>query len=204
MQQVLGYGPIKTGAAALPFAAGIIVASGVAGKLVERHAPRVLAAPGLLAAAGGMLWLSALDVDSSYAAHVLPAVFLTSAGLATAFVPLSLTVVHDVAEDRTGVASALLNTAQQIGAALGLAVLSSVATSAAADKLPETAEQLYSALAGGDPELAAQAREALTHGYTTALLVGAAMLLIGALVVGTMVNTREPHSDARVNARGAP
>jgi EmrB/QacA subfamily drug resistance transporter len=202
MQQVLGYGPIKTGVAALPFAAGIILASGVASKLVERHAPRVLAAPGLVAAAAGMLWLSALDVDSAYAMHVLPAVFLTSAGLAMAFVPLSLTVVHDVAEDQTGVASALLNTAQQIGAALGLAVLSSVATSAAADKLPDPAKQLYNAIALGDGELAAQARDALTHGYTTAFLVGAVTLLIGAIVVSGAVSTRTTHADAQVDPEG--
>ena len=120
LQQVLGFTPLWTGLAALPFSAGIILGAGISSKLVERLAPRLVAGPGLLLGALGMLWLSALAVNSSYAAHIMPALFLTSFGLGMTAVTMTLTAVHGVAEDRAGVASALVNMAQQIGAALGL------------------------------------------------------------------------------------
>jgi predicted MFS family arabinose efflux permease len=77
-----------------------------------------------------MYWLSTLTVASSYAAHVMPAVFVTSFGLGLSFVPMTLTAVHGVAEERAGVASALVNMAQQVGAALGLAVFTTISISA--------------------------------------------------------------------------
>jgi hypothetical protein len=190
LQQVLQYGALKTGVASLPFAAGIILASGVSAKLVERLAPRIVAAPGLVLAAGGMFWLSTLTVDSSYAVRVMPALFLTSFGLGLAFVPLTLTAVHRIAEDRAGVASALVNMAQQIGAALGLAVLTTVSTAAADDKLPGAARDLQQGLAGGDTGAVARAGEALAHGYTTAFLAGAGLLLAAAVLVAATVTTR--------------
>jgi EmrB/QacA subfamily drug resistance transporter len=192
LQQVLQYGALKTGVASLPFAAGIILASGISSTLVERLAPRVIAVPGLVLAAGGMLGLSTLTMDSSYAVHVLPALFLTSFGLGLAFVPLTLTAVHRVAEDRAGVASALVNMAQQIGAALGLAVLTTVSTAAADDELPGAARALQQGLAGGDTGAVARAGEALAHGYTTGFLAGAGLLLTAAVLVAVSVTTRSP------------
>jgi predicted MFS family arabinose efflux permease len=190
LQQVLQFGALKTGVASLPFAAGIILASGMSSKLVERLAPRPVAVPGLLLAAAGMSWLSTLTVDSSYAAHVMPALFLTSFGLGLAFVPLTLTAVHRVAEDRAGVASALVNMAQQIGAALGLAVLTTVSTAAADEKLPDAARVLQQGLADADTGAVASASEALAHGYTTGFLAGAGLLVIAAVLVGVAVSTR--------------
>ncbi len=190
LQQVLQYGALKTGVASLPFAAGIILASGLASKLVEHLAPRVLAAPGLVLAAVGMAWLSRLDADPSYAGHIMPALFLTSVGLGLAFVPLTLTAVHGVAEDRAGVASALVNTAQQIGAALGLAVLTTVSTTAAAGQLPEATRVLQQGQTGGDVDVVARAGEALAHGYTSGFLAGAGLLLAAAVLVALTVTTR--------------
>src|SRR5687767_12010981 len=189
LQQVLQFGPLKTGVASLPFAAGIILASGISSKLVERLAPRVVAAPGLALAAGGMFWLSTLTVDSSYAAHVMPALFHTSFGLGLAFVPLTLTAVHRVAEDRAGVASALVNMAQQIGAALGLAVLTAVSTTAADEQLPDAARVLQQGLAGADTGAVARAGEALAEGYTTGFLAGAGLLLAAAVLIAVSVTT---------------
>jgi EmrB/QacA subfamily drug resistance transporter len=205
LQQVLQFGALKTGVASLPFAAGIILASGISAKLVERLAPRAVAAPGLVLAAGGMLWLSALPVDSSYAGHVMPALFLTSFGLGLAFVPLTLTAVHRVAEDRAGVASALVNMAQQIGAALGLAVLTTVSTTAAAEQLPDALQVLQQGVKGDDADAVARASEALAHGYTTAFLAGAGLLLVAAVLVAVAVTTRGTQrsaqsSDAEVQA----
>ena len=196
LQQVLQYGALKTGVASLPFAAGIILASGISSKLVERLAPRVVAVPGLVLAAGGMLWLSTLTVGSSYGGHVMPALFLTSFGLGLAFVPLTLTAVHRVAEDQAGVASALVNMAQQIGAALGLAVLTTVSTAAADDKLPGAARDLQQGLVGGDTGAVARAGEALAHGYTTAFLAGAGLLLAATFLVAVAVTTRSTQHTA--------
>jgi len=190
MQQVLHFAPLKTGLASLPFSVGIILASGISSKLVERFAPRAVSAPGLLLAAGGMYWLSTLTVDSSYATHIMPALFLTSFGLGLSFVPMTLTAVHDVGEERAGVASALVNMAQQVGAALGLAIFTTISISAANGRLPGAAATLQEGLAANDTGTVAQASEALALGYTTAFLVGGGMLLIAAIIVLAAVNTK--------------
>jgi hypothetical protein len=157
-----------------------------------------VAAPGLVVAALGMYWLSTLTADSSYVGHVLPALFVTYFGLGMGFIPMTLTAVHGVAEDQTGVASALLNTAQQIGAALGLAVLATISTSAANGKLPEAARALQQGLAADDKAVVATASEALTYGYTTAFLAGAGLLLVAAVVAAATVNTRRTQRDAEL------
>ncbi len=196
LQQVLAFNPLWTGVAALPFSAGIILGAGISSKLVERLAPRLVAGPGLLLGALGMLWLSALVVASSYAAHVMPALFVTSFGLGMAAVTMTLTAVHGVAEDRAGVASALVNMAQQIGAALGLAVFTTLAISAANGQMPGAPEALQEGIARGDVAAIAQAAGALTYGYTTAFLAGAGMLLIAAAVMIAAVTTRRTQGAA--------
>ena len=200
LQQVLGFGPVWTGVAALPFSAGIILGAGISSKLVERLAPRLVAGPGLLLGALGMLWLSALAVDSSYAAHVMPALFLTSFGLGMAAVTMTLTAVHGVAEDRAGVASALVNMARQIGAALGLAVFTTLAVSAANWQMPGAPEALLEGIARGDAAAIARAAGALTYGYTTAFLAGAGMLLIAAVIAIAAVTTRRTQGAAMAGA----
>jgi EmrB/QacA subfamily drug resistance transporter len=190
MQQVLQFSPVRAALASLPVSAGIVLAAGISSKLVERLAPRAVAVPGLVLAAAGMYWLSRLGVDSSYAWHILPALFVTYFGLGMGFMPLTLTAVHGVAESEAGAASALLNTAQQIGAALGVAILATISTSAAHRIVPEAAFALEDALARQDPDLVASASAALAQGYTTAFLTGAGLLLAAALLTGTAVNTR--------------
>jgi MFS family permease len=113
MQQVLHFGPLRAGAAAPPFGVGIILASGVASKLVEKLPPRAIAVPGLLIAAAGMFWLSALQADAGYWTDLMVPLFITSAGLGLAFVPMTLTVVHDVDPRETGVASTVTTSQQQ-------------------------------------------------------------------------------------------
>jgi predicted MFS family arabinose efflux permease len=196
LQQVLGFSPLWAGVASLPFSAGIVLGAGISSKLIERLAPSLVAGPGLLLGALGMLWLSALAVDSSYAAHVMPALFLASFGLGMAAVTTTLTAVHGVAEDRAGVASALVNMSQQIGAALGLAVLTTVAISAANGQMPGAPEALQEGIARGDAAAIARAAGALTNGYTTAFLAGAGMLLIAAVVAAAAVTARRTQSAA--------
>lgn len=198
MQQVLQFGPLRAGAAALPFGLGIVVASGVASRLAEKLPARAVAGPGLLLAAAGLSWLSSLQVDASYWGHLAGPIFLTSAGLGLAFVPMTLTVVHGVDEREVGVASALMNTAQQIGAALGLAALTTISTTAADTRLPDA----VTALRSSDPGLLARAGEALTYGYTHAYLTAAIVLVIVAAITTLTVNSRRQRStDAPANDR---
>ncbi|WP_434481923.1 MFS transporter [Streptomyces sp. NBC_01340] len=196
MQLILGYSPIRTGFAYLPFSFGMATAAGISSKLVARLAPRLIAGPGLLVAAVGMFWFATLEPDSSYAAHLMPAMFVTALGLGMSFVPMTLGAVSGVSHQDTGVASALLNTAQQIGGALGLAVLSTISTSAADDKLPEAAGSLYRGLATKDFALVAKAGDALTHGYTMAFVAAAAMFLAGLLVTAFAIDAgKQQHSE---------
>jgi EmrB/QacA subfamily drug resistance transporter len=180
MQQVMHFGPLATGIASLPFSVGIILSAGISSKLVEQLAPRFVAGPGLLISALGMYWLSTLEMESSYAWHVMPALFITSFGLGMSFVPTTLTAVHNVAEDRAGVASALVNMAQQIGAALGLATFTTISLSAST-RVADVGSVVQEASATSD---------ALTYGYTTAFLAGAIMLVTAAVVVILSVNTK--------------
>ncbi|MEW1719103.1 MFS transporter [Streptomyces sp. NPDC093109] len=194
MQLILGYSPVRTGFAYLPFSFGMAAAAGISSKLVARYAPRLIAGPGLVVAAVGMLWFATLEPGSSYAAHLMPAMFVTGLGLGMSFVPMTLGAVSGVAHQDTGSASALLNTAQQIGGALGLAVLSTLSTSAANDKLPEAASSLYRGLATEDFALVARAGEALTHGYTVAFAAAACMFLAGLAVTAFAVNAGRQES----------
>ena len=202
LQQVLGFSPLWAGVASLPFSAGIILGAGISSKLVERLAPRLVAGPGLLLGALGMFWLSALAVDSSYAAHVMPALFVTSFGLGMAAVTMTLTAVHGVAEDRAGVASALVNMAQQIGAALGLAVFTAIAVSTANGQVSGASEALQESIARGEATAVARAAEALTYGYTAAFLAGAGLLLIAGVVAIAAVTTKRTQG-AAVHGVGA-
>jgi predicted MFS family arabinose efflux permease len=196
LQQVLGFDPIWAGLASLPFSAGIIFGAGISSKLIERLAPRLVAGPGLLVGAVGMLWLSRLTVNSSYLAHVMPALLTTSFGLGVAAVTLTLTAVHGVAENRTGVASALVNMAQQIGAALGLAVFTTIAVSSANGQMLGASEALQRGVTGNDAAAIARAAGALTYGYTTAFLVGAGMLLFAATIAIAAITTQRTQGAA--------
>jgi hypothetical protein len=113
---------------------------------------------------------------------------------------MRLTAVHNVAEDRAGVASALVNMAQQIGAALGLAVFTIVSLSAGDGRVPDVGKVLRDGLMTNDAGVMATATEALTYGYTTAFLVGAGMLLAAAVVVIVAVNTRRTQGAAVAGA----
>ena len=128
MQTILGYSPLRTGAAFLPFSIGIAGTSEVVAKLIGRVRPRVFATAGPLVAAVALLWLSRIHATSTYFGAVLGPLLLLSVGLGLAFVPLTLGATSGVPPADMGVASALLNTSQEVGGTLGLAVLVTVAT----------------------------------------------------------------------------
>ncbi|WP_432095892.1 MFS transporter [Streptomyces sp. bgisy100] len=188
MQQILGYSPIESGFAYLPFSVGMVLAATVGSKLAGRLAPRRIAAPGLLIGIAGMLWLSTLDPGSSYVTALMPAMFVTAVGLGLTFIPMTLGAVSGVDQQDAGIASALLNTVQQVGGALGLAVLTTIATTTADNRLPDAAVTLHKALATKDLTLVHRAGDALTQGFSTAFLVAAALYVVALVITLAAIN----------------
>jgi Major Facilitator Superfamily. len=135
IQTVLGYSAIRSGIAYLPFAVGVVIASALASPLVARVGPRPLILTGCAMVAGGMFWFSRLTEHSGYVGHLLGPQLVSSFGLGLVFVPMALVALHKVAEQDSGVASSLLNAAQQVGGAIGLALLGTVAWTAVADSV---------------------------------------------------------------------
>jgi EmrB/QacA subfamily drug resistance transporter len=175
----LHWSPLKAGFAFLPFSGGIILTAGVVAQVLPRIGPKPLIVGGLVLAVVGMLMLTQIDADSSYVTLVLPAEILLSVGLAGVFIPASSTSLIGVGHHDAGVASAVLNTAQQIGGSLGTALLNTLFAGAVTAYL--------AANLTGDPASDAQVGpSALIHGYHVAFFWGA-MLLLAALVVAVLV-----------------
>ncbi len=176
VQQVLGYSPIKAGVAFLPFTIGIGLSAQVASSLLSRIDPRYIAALGALLSGAGMVWFTQLTVDSNYWSGLLPGILAMSLGLGLLFIPFTLTATHGVGKDEAGIASAVLNTAQQMGGAVGLAALSTVAYGVFRTKIkPE-----YAATQGHPSQHAIAV--ASTHGYTVAFVVASVMILAAAVI----------------------
>ena len=189
LQVVLGYTPLRSGFAFLPFTFGIIIFAGVASQLLPRFGPRALMVPGLIAASAGMLMISRITPETSYATHVLPALLIMSSGMALVFIPLTSTALHAVSSHDTGVASAMLNTSQQIGGSLGTALLNTVAA---------TATTTYAA---ANAQLGEKLMPfAMTHGFTVAFKFSALLLFIGAIVLFFFINVGK---DSLVETEGA-
>jgi len=176
MQTILGYSAAKAGVAFLPFALGVIVAAGAATNLLPKLGPRITMTAGLLLAALGLLWLTQIGVHTSYWTHLFPQLIVMSLGMGLAFTALSSTALTNVQEQDSGVASAVLNSTQQVGASLGAALLNTIAATATATYL-----------AANGPRLAP---EALVHGFSVALAVGAIIVAAGAIVSVVLVNAK--------------
>jgi MFS family permease len=193
----LGYSPLKSGFAFLPFSAGIILTAGVVAQILPRVGPKPLLVVGLVLAVTGMLLLTQIDNDTSYVTHVLPSELLLSIGMACVFIPASSTALLGVESHDAGVASAVLNTAQQIGGSLGTALLN---TLFAASVTAYLAENVHSA-----KDAEQMLPSAFIEGYHVAFFWGG-MLLAGALLVALfIVNARkedvpDPDSEAAVVA----
>jgi EmrB/QacA subfamily drug resistance transporter len=183
MQNVLGYSAIKAGISYLPLAVSIILAAGVASQLVTRIGFKSVLATGMLLIAGGLLWFGQISPTGSFATDLLGPMLLAAVGLGFAFVPQTIAAVSGVSDREAGLASGLINTSQQIGGALGLAVLSTVA-------FPQIDDA--AAAAGGAPSLAA-----LTDGYSDAFMVGSLIALVG--FIATLVLIRGSDSRAHVD-----
>ena len=177
LQVILGYSPLKSGFAFLPFTAGIIVFAGIASQLLPKFGPKPLMVPGLLAAAVGLILLTRITPETSYVTHVLPSLLIMSSGMALVFIPLTSTSLHAVSNHDTGVASAMVNTSQQIGGSLGTALLNTISATAATN------------FAVANTNLGKMVQPfAMTHGFTTAFKFSAGLLTFGALVLFFFIN----------------
>ena len=181
-QITLGYSPLKAGFAFLPFSGGLIVAAGAVSQLLPRLGPRPLMVPGMVLAVVGMLVLTRIDASTAYWTHVLPALLLMSVGLAGVFIPAASTALVGVADHDAGVASAVLNTAQQVGGSLGLALLNTVYAGAVTS---------YVAAHLANPsELAKVTGRAFVHGYHVAFIWGAILFFVALLVSVFFINAK--------------
>ena len=179
-QQFLGYSSLRSGFAFLPFSGGIIAFAGVASQLLPKIGPRPLMTIGLLAAVVGLWLFSHLTDHSHYASQILPAMIITASGIALFFIPSASTGLHNAGEHDTGVASAVLNTSQQIGGSLGAALLNTVAISS-------TTSYFISHIAKNGKGASANAI-ASVHGFDIAFLTGAAFLFVAAVASFALIN----------------
>jgi EmrB/QacA subfamily drug resistance transporter len=192
LQASLHYSALRSGVAFLPFTAGIIAGAGLSSQLMPRFGPRVLMVAGLLFATAGMVMLTRIGLDTGYLSHVLPAEVVTSFGMGVIFGPLSSTALVGVANHDAGVASALVNTAQQVGGSLGTALLNTIATSAVSGYLVAHAATAQSPLVQAT---------AVVHSYTVAFWVSAGLIMFAAVITAILVQTRR---DQPVAARPVP
>lgn len=135
LQVIMGYSPLRTGFAFLPFSLGVIASAGVATQLLPRVGPKPLIVWGLIQGSIGLLLLSTITPDTSYTTHVLPMLVIISTGMALVFISISTTALHGIGGRDSGVASAALNTSQQVGGSLGTALLNTIAATSAANYL---------------------------------------------------------------------
>jgi EmrB/QacA subfamily drug resistance transporter len=193
LQLVKGYSPVTSGLLFLPFVGGILVSSTASSTVaLPRVGPRALIASGMLLGAGGTAYLTQLTVTSSYAATVLPATIIMGLGFGIIFAVTINTATAGVRQQDAGVASALVNTMQQVGGSIGLSALSTVALTATASYL--TAHHT-GPLA---PAVAA------THGFTTAFTVSAAILGAGVIVAIVLLPSRHRLAEVRPSAEPTP
>jgi EmrB/QacA subfamily drug resistance transporter len=183
LQIVMGYSALKSGFAFLPMVAGMVVGSTQIGtRLMLRVRPRYLMAPGFLLAAIGMAILAQIKVDSSYATVLLPGLVLMGLGMGTAFMPAMSMATHGVRPEDAGIASAMVNTSQQVGGSIGTALLNTLAASASASWIKSHAK--------GAADLKNQAflHQSQVHGYVVAIWWGMGILVLSAVLAFVLIN----------------
>jgi EmrB/QacA subfamily drug resistance transporter len=182
MQDVLGYSPLQTGLAYLPLTAGFMISAGIATPLLPRIGTKPVIIAGALVAASGLYYLSHAPEHGAFLGDLLPGIALVAIGAGCVFTGVTTAATEGVPSDKAGIASGLLNASMQFGGALGLAILSAVAT----DRTTTVLEQ------GGTVSLA------LTAGFQRAFLIGTGLLLVAALIAFTASNTRTGEHTARL------
>ncbi len=193
IQVVMGYTPLRAGVAFLPFCVGLVAAAGISSNLVNRIDPRFLAGIGTLLAAAALFGFSrlpydttapVLDVQGSYVTDLLPFILMMSFGMGLTFVPLTLTAVHHLRSEDSGIGSGVLNTMQQVGGALGLSLLATLATQTITDRSTGLGQAMADPIAQ---------HQVFTEGATDAFLLAAGLMLVASLV--TWVFLRVKHQE---------
>jgi EmrB/QacA subfamily drug resistance transporter len=187
MQEVLGYSALRTGVGYLTIAFAIIIAAGAAQALVARLGVRNVMTVGMVLASGGLVYFTQISPHGTYVGTLLPGFLLAGVGLGLSFVPVTIGAVSGVTADEAGVASGLITTTQQIGGALGVAVLSTIAVSATTKFASSHGHGRQEVIAG------------LNHGFSTAFWFGVVFAATGA-VIAFFGMSRSP---ASANASGA-
>ncbi|MGB0099065.1 MAG: MFS transporter [Nocardioides sp.] len=208
IQLVVGYSPLHTGFAFLPFSIGIVVGATISSNLASRIDPRYIAGVGTLMAAGALIGFSRLSVPHTltdlaavgqdgfvgdgvnYWTSIFPFIVLMAIGMGLTFVPLTLTAVHHLRSEDSGIGSGVLNTMQQVGGALGLAILSTVALNAASGTKDSLTTGLLSQGVPADQAGALAFVGSFTEGATAAFFVGAVLISIGSLAIWLFLNVK--------------
>ncbi len=188
MQQVLGYSAIHAGLSYLPLAVSIVVASGIASQLVTRIGFKPVLAAGMVFIAAALVWFSRVSVGGGFLTDILGPSLLAATGLGFAFVTTTIAAVSGVRDRESGLASGLINTSQQVGGALGLAVLATIAN---------TRTDHVMASAGGDPSALTHA---LTEGFQAALLGGAVIAALGLVLTLVLIRGRDSRAHVELGA----
>jgi predicted MFS family arabinose efflux permease len=201
VQEVWGYSPLKSGVAYLPMVGVIMLMAGLGTYLVPRIGARPLLLAGTLVGAGGMFWLSRISEHSSYAGGLLGPMLVTSAGLGVLFMPVTLIALSKVTDRDAGLASSLPNVGQQVGGAIGLAILGTVAWTAVSDSVRSQLTSAAAAAAKAGHAVHASAStsvprpildHALAYGFSRGFIVSAGIALLGFIITVAMIRvTRE-------------
>jgi predicted MFS family arabinose efflux permease len=181
VQNILGFSAIETGVAFLPMTLTIILFSGIAQQLLARVSPRNIGIVGMVTSAVGLLMLRGIEAGGSYWTDLLPGILVIAAGLGLTFVPLTLIATSGVRDDDAGLASGLFNTSQQVGGALGLAILTTVANSYTSSLLGDLP---------GAPTAEQQA-SAVVEGFQRGFVAGAGLMAVGAVLLAVLVRKRD-------------
>ncbi|WP_245661626.1 MFS transporter [Nocardia salmonicida] len=177
-QNTLGYSPLKAGIAFLPFPVGIGIAAGITSSLMPKFGPRPLMVVGALLGVVGLLWLAQLSYGDGYALSVLPAQLLMALGMGPLFVGMQAVALHQVDAEDSGVASALLNAAQQVGGAVGTALLTTLSVQAAENYVTD------------NPTVDHLIERASIYSYDVAFYIGAGFFLAAAVVIAVMIRDK--------------
>jgi EmrB/QacA subfamily drug resistance transporter len=190
LQDVLGYSPIQTGIAYLPLAVGIIISAGLASALVTKLGFKTPLIVGMVFIAGGLIWFSRVPGHGGhFYSDVLGPSLLAAVGLGLAFVPVTIAAVSGIQPNEAGLASGLINTSQQVGGALGLAILATIANSRTIDLLH----------AGGVDHAVA-----LTKGFDRAFLIGAGFAIVGAILAAVTISSADSRAHVQAASHGEP
>jgi predicted MFS family arabinose efflux permease len=195
LQQTLHYSALKTGLAFLPFSVGIVAGATASSRLMLWLRPRLIMSVGLLMAVSGIFLFSRIGVHSNYWVLLLPAELITAFGMGMVFVPVNNTALVGVAPSDAGVASALINSTQQVGGSVGTALLNTIATTATASYLAG-----HGAAGAAGAATAATVSAATVHGFSVAFAVAGGILGLALITVAVFINAPAGAGNAELGA----